>query len=562
MADNKSFINVRIDGEEEAVPAAPEIGGMNAGAVNSSANMNAQPNVSGAPEVTSLTELMQLFDAPSGISAEGSKFLSEITANLTDSVRNSKNNAWSDIKIVQLAQPNDTHAFISNNHAVILIMAESNIGNPDYPVVAREEIAAEDLRRIRPDVVILKIVVVDTNDYGKAANYASAIRNMFLYKFSPIPVSLASLTKDGTLSISDNDVEYMEAYRKLSPHAVPLRHDLTLVIYNQPRFNQNIYQFNNMNECDRFLEQARNTAGRTPLATIGGYVEFVRVNSYAGVVSYLPVIHISEIQSAVTADELLSVYLVFAVKRWFSDNMWQSYYRNCKVDGHGNVTNIGYLIPDGAGGRCKITSDDNFNHTIFKYFKPAQIVLDVVEGRFSLPGLWKLSESDVNVVNEVIHSYVSFMNNNIAPYASTTAPYFITDVNYRGIYQYGNKVMDTAYIDFMNEYPRHPSDAIRCEKLLLRKATPELAIKDQMEWEPDMKLLYRTEVVGFNPTYIGWLEANMPLLSLANTTQQTGYACTDALVQNADNWGTYGKTPVGAAGYYNGLNGVGGRIYY
>src|SRR5574344_1857617 len=133
MADNKSFINVRIDGEEEAVPAAPEIGGMNAGAVNSSANMNAQPNVSGAPEVTSLTELMQLFDAPSGISAEGSKFLSEITANLTDSVRNSKNNAWSDIKIVQLAQPNDTHAFISNNHAVILIMAESNIGNPDYP---------------------------------------------------------------------------------------------------------------------------------------------------------------------------------------------------------------------------------------------------------------------------------------------------------------------------------------------------------------------------------------------------------------------------------------------
>ena len=154
------------------------------------------------------------------------------------------------------------------------------------------------------------------------------------------------------------------------------------------------------------------------------------------------------------------------------------------------------------------------------------------------------------------------MNNNIATFASTAAPYFITDVTYRGVYQYGNKVMDTAYIDFMNEYPRHPSDAIRCEKLLLRKATPELAVKDQKEWEPDMKLLYRTEVIGFNPTYIGWLEANMPLLSLANTNQQTGYACTDALVQNADNWGTYGKTPVGAAGYYQGLHGVGGKIYY
>ena len=561
MADNKNFINVRIDGEE-SVPVAPEIGGMNAGAVNSGATVHAQPNVNGAPDVTSVAELMQMFDAPSGISAEGSKFLAEIAENLTDSVRNSKNGAWSDIQIVQLAQPNDTHAFISNNYAVILIMAESNIGNPDYPVIAREEIAAEDLRRIRPDVVILKIVVVDTNDYGKAANYASAIRNIFLYKFSPIHVSLASLTKDGTLSISDNDAEYMDAYRKLSPHAVPLRHDLTLVIYNQPRFNQNLYQFNNMNECDRFLEQARNTTGRLPLATIGGYVEFVRVNSYAGVVSYLPVIHITEIHSAIIADELLSVYLVFAVKRWFSDNMWQSFYRNCKADGHGNVTNIGYLIPDGAGGRCKITSDDNFNHTIFKYFKPAQVVLDVVEGRFSLPGIWKLTQSEPQAVNEVINSYVAFMNNGIAPYASNSAPYFITDVNYRGIYQYGNKVMDTAYIDFMNEYPRHPSDAIRCEKLLLRKATPELAVKDQKEWEPDMKLLYRTEVVGFNPTYIGWLEANMPLLSLANTTQQTGYACTDALVQNADNWGTYGKTPVGAAGYYQGLHGVGGRIYW
>ena len=112
MADNKNFINVRIDGEEEAVPVAPEIGGVNAGAVNSGATANAQPNVNGAPEVTSLTELMQMFDAPSGISAEGSKFLADITANLTDSVRNSKNNAWSDSQIIQLAQPNDTHANI------------------------------------------------------------------------------------------------------------------------------------------------------------------------------------------------------------------------------------------------------------------------------------------------------------------------------------------------------------------------------------------------------------------------------------------------------------------
>jgi hypothetical protein len=108
---------------------------------------------------------------------------------------------------------------------------------------------------------------------------------------------------------------------------------------------------------------------------------------------------------------------------------------------------------------------------------------------------------------------------------------------------YGSKTLDTAHIDYMAEYARHPEDVMKCEKLLLRKANPLLAVADQKQFEPDMKLLYRTDVMALNPDFICWLDSAMPCLNVAQNIQQTGIAPVTGILNNANAWCQYAARP-------------------
>ena len=539
---NKDFIQERIDGEEIEIPVAP-----NLGSTTAQPQPNAGPSVNqfnSAPDLNigGLADFAKLYDAPSGISEAGRQFLTDMSEDLTNSVKNSRSTFWNNIKIVQLSQPNDSHAVICNNHAVIYIMAESNISGNDYPVIHSEKIAVENLHCIEPSVVVLQVIVISPDDYTRAKDFAAATRNLFVAAFNTKKITIANLANTN-ISISDNPRDYELAYSRLCPHAVPLRHDLTATIYIQGKqpWQQNV---NNMMqpEKNQYWLAAEQQA-RIPLATIGGYVEFVRNNALlSGDIRYIPVIHITEINSSIVADEMLPVFLILGVKRFLLSNIWENYYRSNTIDAHGNRVNIGYLFPDGNGGRCDIKNDETFNQTMRAQFDPAQVVLDVVEGRFKLPGMWKLASNDPAVLQSVINDYVQFFNNTIMPYASGT-PYYISDSQYRGFYMYGNKTLDTAHIDYMSEYTRHPEDVMKCEKLLLRKANPLLAVADQKQFEPDMKLLYRADIMALNPDFVSWLDTAMPCLNVAQNIQQTGIAPVAGVLSNANAWGQYASKP-------------------
>jgi hypothetical protein len=538
MANNESFIQERIDGEE--IPNAPELGAAQP-QVNADATFTGA-QFTGAPDTSSLADFAKFYDAPSGISEAGRQFLNDMSEDLHNGVKNSRTPFWNNIEIVQLSQPNDTHAVICNNRAVIYIMAESNINNNDYPVIHSEKLAVEDLHRIKPEVVVLQVICISPDDYIRAKDFAAATRNLFVAAFNTNKINIQNLINT-SISISDNPRDYELAYSRLCPHAVPLRHDLTATIYIQSKqpWQQNV---NNMMqpEKNQYWLAAEQQA-RVPLAVIGGYVEYVRNNALlSGDIRYIPVIHITEINSSIVADEMLPIFLILGVKRFLLSNIWESYYRSNSIDVHGNRVNIGYLFPDGNGGRCDIKTDESFNQTMRAQFDPAQVVLDVVEGRFKLPGMWKLASNDPVVAQSLINDYMQFFNNAIAPY-SGGQPYCISDSQYRGFYMYGNKVLDTAYIDYMAEYARHPEDVMKCEKLLLRKANPMLAIADQKQFEPDLKLLYRADVIALNPNFVSWLDTAMPCLNVAQNIQQTGIAPVTGVLANANAWGQYTARP-------------------
>lgn len=548
---NTDFIHERIDGEE--ITITPELGApstsqsQQSGANFTGNQFNAAPdiNISAADfnnNNIGLSDFAKFYDTPSGISDAGRQFLTDLSEDLTNTVKNSRSTFWNDIRIVQLSQPNDSHAVICNNHAVIFIMAESNISSSDYPVVHSEKIAVENLRLIEPSVVVLQIIVISPDDYTRGKDFAAATRNLFVAAFNPTKINVNNLANTG-ISISDNPRDYELAYAKLCPHAVPLRHDLTCTIYIQGKqpWQQNTNNMMQPEKTNYWL--AAEQQARIPLATIGAHVEMVRNNALLnGDIRIIPVIHIDDINSSIVADEMLPVFIILAVKRFLLSNLWESYYRSNSIDVHGNRVNIGYLFPDGNGGRCDIKTDESFNQTIRAQFDPAQVVLDVVEGRFKLPGMWKLASNDQAVMKSVIDDYVRFFNGTINPYAGGT-PYFISDVQYRGFYMYGNKTLDTAYIDYMSEYARHPEDVMKCEKLLLRKANPLLAVADQKQFEPDMKLLYRTDVMALNPDFISWMDTAMPCLNVAQNIQQTGIAPVTGILNNANAWGQYAAKP-------------------
>lgn len=539
---NSDFIQERVDGEE--IPVAPELGAapqpqQNAGAAFTNQFSNA------APDVSSLADFAKLYDAPSGISDAGRQFLTDLSEDLTNSVKNSRSAFWNGIRIIQLSQPNDTHAVVCNGHAVIFIMAESNISSNDYPVIHSERLAVDALHTTDPAVIVLQVIVISPDDYTRGKEFASATRNLFVAAFNKNKITVANLANT-MISISDNPKDYELAYAKLCPHAVPLRHDLTCTIYIQ---SKQPWQQGNMGNMMMQPEQngywlAAEQQARIPLAVIGGHTEMVRNNALLnGDIRILPIIHIDDINSSIVADEMLPVFIMLAVKRFLLSSTWENYYRSNSIDAHGNRVNIGYLFPDGNGGRCEIKTDESFTQTIRAQFDPAQVVLDVVEGRFKLPGMWKLASNEPAVMKSVIDDYVAFFKgSNIMPYSAPN-PYFISDVQYRGFYMYGSKTLDTAHIDYMAEYARHPEDVMKCEKLLLRKANPLLAVADQKQFEPDMKLLYRTDVMALNPDFIGWLDSAMPCLNVAQNIQQTGIAPVTGILNNANAWGQYAARP-------------------
>ena len=553
---NSDFVDVRVDGDD--IPAAPEIGGVNAGAVNGASNAAAGATATaanpagtaftGAPDVSAprnLSDFIRRYDSLSVISNAGRQFLQDLTAALTDQTKNSAHTYWNGISVVQLTRPNDSCAVICNGYAVILIMAESNFSMNNVPVVHNELLAVEDLRRFNPTIEVAKVVVVDTNDYSNVANYAKSIRNVFASIFMPEKPTIDHLF-DTNITVSDNPEDYTIAYKMLSPHTVPLRRDLTLTVYSQARNQgQNNPQNWNQQHEQEYYWSSPDLANRDVLATIGGYVEVVRnVISYNGTYRYLPIIHISEIQSAVVADEMLPVYIVLAVNRWLFSNAWHEYFKRQTLDEHGHPVNIGYYFPNPKNdcGRAYAETEDEFYNVVYEHFEPAQIVLDVVEGRFSIPGIWKLTSKDVSIAQQVTNSYMAFFNNRIMPYQGGM-PYMVSDVQYRGTYEYGTKPLDTAYIDFMSEFLKHPTEALKCEKLLLRKANPIAAIMDQRQFEPNLKLLYRTDVVAFVPGFIMWLSSNMPGLNMFSNGQNTGLADVNGIAANAKAWGEYMNSP-------------------
>jgi len=346
MVDSTDFHNEGLVGGEEQISVAPEF---NAGNTTAQADHNATFVVGAgnsfvAPEVTCsiLDYARNNFDVPSGLSAAGADFINALIDDLSNTTKNNSNPYWTGISVLRLPTPKDSIAVVRKNHAIILIMAESNVVNSHYPVVNKEKLAIDATVKLIDGCVVDEVIVISPDDYGRVAHWGASIRSLFSGIFNPVKATTA-MFDNVFISVSDNPNDFERAFAALSPHGVPLRHDLTLVIYGQNRNNQNRQNPNQYAVESRDYWNSAEEQERIPLAAVSGYVEFVRdIASLNADYKFYPVVHINEVVTLFADGRLLPLCISYATKYWIIGKTWLSYYSANTLDAHGNGVNIGY----------------------------------------------------------------------------------------------------------------------------------------------------------------------------------------------------------------------------
>ena len=416
------------------------------------------------------------------LSAEGKNFLATVDNVLTDHDFTFEHN-WG-VKVLKLSSVRDSQIIVVNDKAIAVIMAETNLTDPNHSVVGLSRNAFKELGSQNSNCKLISTIVITPEDYTNANKFANYIRNMFTIALANDAgqyLTMDSICKDSSFTYRYDIDAYEEAYRKINPHAVPLRHDLCLTIYAKPR------------EWDNGFDRGQ------VFAAIGGYVEFLRVSEYEH--KYLPIVHISEISAAYPDCSIVPLLLSIATREFIFHNGWQVPYRRLQTDAHGNVMYLGALFPSAPNISKAVEHPEIFESILATGICPAQLVLDVTEGRATLPGLIKYGFSPKESTEYILQSYANFFGcNSIRPNEPITYP---ERPFFRGYYSYGEKKLDSANIDYISEYSRHPNLGSNCAELLVPQVEPASTAAIMRKFEPDLRLYYRTQTVGFDPRFFG-----------------------------------------------------------
>lgn len=419
---------------------------------------------------------------------EARNFLSEIDKRVTD--KSFFGNADWHVEMFHLKSIKDSSAVIIENKAIVLIMADTNRLDKYVPTVFLKKKAHEELVKERTGVQILMNLVIAPEDYACAERFVNYIRRAFVATLSKKQVLLGDVLKDFTLTVSSDSSSYESAYAQLSPHAIPLRHDLCLTLYVTPRSESRICDNLTVPEEEAYYGNAIQS-GEQMFATIAGYVEFIKDHPLES--KYMPVVHISEILSENLDKALIPFFLKLAMSRFIDNGKWLEYCRDCQfVDQiirgckFKNKINFGALFPDENGNPSVLNNYEDFDKAAAVAFDNVQLVLDVTDGRAAMPGLVELFSSDTDMSESNICTH-------------DISPDRINCQFYRGYCRHYNDVFDSAKADFLYEYSNNPSKALRDYQGLLIQNTSEDRAREVSKFETDVQFYFTTDVVGLTP---------------------------------------------------------------
>lgn len=448
-------------------------------------------------------------------------------------------------EMVKLTMPAEARVAMIDGYAVPLIFSE--FVNNTGVVFASVKQAYESIHQLRPSFKkILNPLIITKDDYQNGRAFAYGYAAQIISMTEGTGVTAESL-KEARLEVHDVPSEYDAAYAVMNPHKDQLRADVKLTVYAVPKAFQKAPNLIN-NEAAMYNA---NTDVMTPIATVGVYTEWFRAPAQQGF-KYQPVVHISEISSVFKSTELLGLILVQAIKV-LRERAWDLPYRNFGTkDANGNVINVGNLFVNADGSLWSMTTPDEYVKTKQSSFLEPLFVIDVTLGRFMVSGLAELI-GDINTQVNTINTMIGACD---AQYAAENDPGLITPIQrwYRGFYNHGSKVIDTANIDYLTEITKTPKLAATLEELLNTKGPDAMMagayLEAQKRCEDSSVFYYHVTTVALSASLMTALEAGLQkwvaLTGFNNLAPQTnvGFLTNLAASQNQIFNGS-GQTAVG-----------------
>lgn len=465
-----------------------------------------QKSFSGAPSVGSTDVFTRFASMNSALSEKARLFLTTVQTNLEQMQVNATKPRK--IEVVKMVYPKEAHVFICEGFAVPFIFEEcvppcgsctfmaasqptgdSRSNEPSHDIYTQ-------LNRLRPDVKdIHSPVVIDREDYTRGVRFAQWLSRLFAVRLDGVTI-YADMFKGKRIEIHDSAVEYDQAYEFLCPHATQLRADVKLTFWlvdaNRQRNNQDnselaLYQAQSQDMC---------------IGCVGLATDFIhKPFDGSGKDMYYPVTYITDDNPLIPTDACTYLFGARLKSLVLQNRLWAKPYTNLNdKDPHDHVRDIGNLFPDDNGAPFKTNDLGQLKQILDTSFEPVQIQFELNEGRALPYGADRRDTVDASTIAAIIHDISNLIGTEIPYSPNTDTPIVTREVKYRGFYEYGNKVLDTANIDTLTQIAKTGARGEEIRALELAKSGhPSQLMDAQRRLEPTVRYLYRTASQEIDP---------------------------------------------------------------
>lgn len=336
--------------------------------INNGATGAAAPGAS-VTTAKGIIDLLSNLDTPSHLDAAGQAYIETIKTDLDKSGMG--------CNFHRITGSNYEACVIEkSNIGIALVFAKSYQNTNDLPPAAVRMDISQKLQLINAAVRIDQCIVVTEADYARAEKMASFIKNELNCQLNPNFVDITVNAFRGGQFVASMDMNAVKNYiEPRSPHAVPARADVGIVLYSQTQKSQ-VPGLGGRPEVERHGVLA--VTGYTTFY-MAPQVNMIGMTPSFGSVKYLPMFVITDIVSDLKSPAIVAAAISLAIEGFIVKQGWVSQFNNFAK----NSPNVGRLIKDEQGNPWFAKDMAQRNEFFQNYLTTMQpmLAVDVQEGR-------------------------------------------------------------------------------------------------------------------------------------------------------------------------------------
>jgi hypothetical protein len=459
-----------------------------------------------APGSGQFDQYLHMFAVPSSLSTAANEYVNTVM----EKIKGDSTGFAAKINKIEILAHNTPCVFIMNEEArkgVLLAFRESSmISDAEGAPISSQilQSASDQLARDHKYSIISFMLVVP-EDYTRATQMAYGIRNHLVQdSLNNKSLNIGMMTNE-TLIFDTDQARVREFMNTYSPHGIRARDDLGVILYRSMP--------GEVQQQPWMAGQQNIQRHEKAMLAVTGYVEFEkRQNQPQNMMmpqyghpqyQYNVILHITDIVCPWPDTSMLAIALGIFTQAFIGQQGWKTPFLNTKK----GQPNIGTLFTKDEASGSKLwvaESPSEAKYALDTYFDPnIFLVMDICEGRFTLPAMNALLYDQQSFVDTVNQSLLS--NINVAPCTQSgnnSLLEFVGGTKLAMSESDPQGTADTRYIDYLRltidgrQNPMASNFLIRKDPVSRAKDMREVAIGTSIRW------LYLNHIMVFQQQFI------------------------------------------------------------